>query len=177
MSGIDRMVFRLLMIIAFLLMGCSKEEAEGPLPLELGQDHACGICGMILVEYPGPKAQIHYKNGEPETFCCTPHMFMAYLNPERPRNIRAVYVHDMGEANWDHPQHYWIDAKEAFFVYGGDKMGAMGETMVPFSTSKDAETYVKDHGGRTIKFDEITLDMLKPKKHSHSSAVLRQTQN
>ncbi len=159
------MILRLLIVIAILLTGCSKEESGETSPVTLTKDHACKICGMILVEYPGPKAQIHYKKGASETFCGTPHMFMATLHPERPRNISAMYVHDMGKADWDHPKNEWIDAKTAYYVLGGDKKGPMGEPLVPFSELKGAESYVNEHGGRTIRFDDITMDMLSPTKH------------
>jgi copper chaperone NosL len=163
------MTLKSLIIIVFLLVGCSQGGGnENASPVELNQDHACTICGMIPVEYPGPKAQTHYKNGDVDTFCVTPHMFMSYLQPERPRNIVAIYVNDMGKADWYHPKGHWIDAKKAFYVYGGDKMGPMGEPLVPFSALKDAEAYVKGHGGRIMKFDDITVDMLRLKKHDHS---------
>jgi copper chaperone NosL len=173
------MILRLLIVIAFLLIGCSKEDSAKTFPITLTKDHACKICGMISAEYPGPKAQIQYKKGESETFCGTPHMFMATLHPERPRNISAIYVHDMGQADWDHPKNEWIDAKEAYYVLGGDKKGPMGDPLVPFSALEGAESYVKEHGGRIVRFDEITVDMLSPTKqdspkpsppqHDHSS--------
>jgi copper chaperone NosL len=164
------MKFRFLIVIAFLLTGCSKEESFKTSPLTLTKDHACKICGMISAEYPGPKAQIQYKKGESETFCGTPHMFMATLHPERPRNISAMYVHDMGEADWDHPKNEWIDAKTAYYVLGGDKKGPMGEPLVPFSALKGAESYVKEHRGRIVKFEEITMDMLSPTKHDKKNS-------
>lgn len=159
------MIFRCLIVIAFLLIGCSKEDSAETSPMTLTKDHACKICGMILVEYPGPKAQVVYKKGESETFCSTPHMFMATLHPERPRNISAIYVHDMGKADWDHPKNEWIDAKTAYYVLGGDKKGPMGEPLAPFSALTEAEAYVKDHKGEIVRFDEITMDMLSPTKH------------
>lgn len=164
--NIARILFLRLMLVAsvwILIFGCAEEEAAKFQPIELSKNHACPICGMVLAEYPGPKAQIHYKNKEIETFDTTPHMFMSYLQPERPRKIGAIYVHDMGKADWDHPENYWIDAKKAFFVYGGKKKGPMGEPLVPFSTSKDAETYVKAHGGRIVRFEDVTIDLLRQK--------------
>jgi copper chaperone NosL len=160
------MIFRFLIIMGFLFAGCSNEEVAPVAPIELNKDHACTICGMIPVEYPGPKAQTHYNNGDIDTFCCTLHMFMTYLQPEHPRNIAAIYVHDMGKADWDHPKNYWIDAKKAIYVYGGDKMGPMGEALVPFSAIEDAQIYTKDHGGNIFRFEDITMDMLSPAKHN-----------
>jgi nitrous oxide reductase accessory protein NosL len=89
------------------------------------------------------------------------------FNPSVPRNIVASYVHDMGKADWDHPGDYWIAARTAFYVYGGDKMGPMGEALVPFSTLKGAQIYVKDHGGKIFGFEDITMDMLRPTKQDH----------
>jgi copper chaperone NosL len=158
------MVFRFLIITGLLLAGCANEEVAPVAPVTLNKDHACPICGMIPVEYPGPKAQTHYKNGDVDTSCSTLHMFMSYLQPERPRNIVAGYVHDMGKADWNDPENYWMDAKTAFYVFGGNKMGPMGEALVPFSALNDAQIYVKDHGGKIIGFDDITMDMLRPTK-------------
>ena len=62
----------------------------------------------------------------------------------------------------EHPVGHWTDATKAFYVYGGDVMGPMGEAMVPFSDLKEAEAYIKRHGGRVIKFNDVTMDMLRP---------------
>ncbi len=119
-----------------LFAGCFKEdEAEKPLPVELNRNHACRVCGMIGVDFPGAKAQIHYKNIKVDSFCGTLDIFSFYLQPDRPRNIAAIYVNNMGP---------------------------MGEALVPFLDLKDAETYVKKHGGKIYRFDEVTMDMLRP---------------
>ncbi len=68
----------------------------------------------------------------------------------------------MGRAQWDHPHGHWIDADKAVYVYGGDITGPMGEALVPFSDVKEAEAYKVKHGGRLVKFNEITMEMLKP---------------
>jgi copper chaperone NosL len=117
---------------------------------------------MIIVDFPGAKAQIHYKNEKIDTFCSILDMFLFYLQPDRPANIAAMYVNDMGKADWNHPRGHWVDAKNAFYVYGGDIMGPMGEALVPFSDRKDADAYIKKHGGRVIRFDDVKMDILKP---------------
>ena len=114
------------------------------------------------MDFPGAKAQIHYKNGKIDSFCSTLDMFLFYLQPDRPRNIAAIYVNDMGKADWDHPGNHWLDARKASYVYGGDIMVLMGEALVPFSDLKDAGAHVKDHGGKIIRFDDVTMDMLRP---------------
>lgn len=145
-----------------LLAGCSKGPGAKPLPIEFDRSHACKVCGMIIVDFPGAKAQIHYKNGKYDTFCSTLDMFLFYLQPDRPTNITALYVNDMGKADHEHPKGHWVDAKGAFYVKGGDIMGAMGEALVPFADIKEAGGYIKKHGGKIIRFDDVTMDTLRP---------------
>ena len=77
------------------LASCSKDAGTKPIPVEFTRDHACKVCGMIIVDFPGAKAQIHYKNKKYDTFCSTLDMFLFYLQPDRPGNIAAIYVNDM----------------------------------------------------------------------------------
>lgn len=77
----------------------------------------------------------------------------------------------MGIADPDQPTGHWIDAKESFYIVGGDVTGPHGEAFVPFLDLEDAGYYVKEHGGKIIKFDDVTPDMLRPsvhKMHEHS---------
>jgi copper chaperone NosL len=154
--------FRLIIITFFLLAGCIREEVAKPLPIELTREHACTVCGMIIADFPGATAQIHYREGKTDFFCSTLEMFLFYLQSDRPGDITAIYVNDMGKADRDHPGNHWVDAQRASYVYGGDIMGPMGEALVPFSDVKDAEAYVKDHGGRIVMFNDVTMDMLRP---------------
>jgi len=117
---------------------------------------------MIIVDFPGAKGQIHYKKGKYDTFCSTLDMFLFYLQPDRPKDIAAIYVNDMGKADMEQPSGHWIDAVEAFYVYGGDIMGPMGEAIVPFSGLAEAEAHIKQHGGSIVKFNDVTMDMLRP---------------
>lgn len=151
-----------LVFILVILLSCKRTE-EKPVPIELTREHSCRVCGMIIVDFPGSKAQIHYRNGEIDTFCSTLDMFLFYHQPDRPRNIVAIYVNDMGRADWNYPTGNWIEAREAFYVYGGDIMGPMGEALVPFSSRADAEAYVKKHGGRVLRFNDITPEILRPR--------------
>jgi nitrous oxide reductase accessory protein NosL len=37
----------------------------------------------------------------------------------------------------------------------------MGEALVPFYALKDAQIYAREHGARIIRFDDISMEMLK----------------
>ena len=152
-----------LVILALFSVGCSKTPEPAPSPVELTRDDSCSLCGMIPVNFPGAKAQIHYESRQMEQFCCTLDLFTYYLSPGGPTRITAIYVNDMGKADYEHPSGHWIEAREAFFVFGGDVMGIMGEALVPFELKENADGYLKKHGGSILKFDEVTLEMLRPK--------------
>jgi copper chaperone NosL len=158
-----RFITQFLWILSIpFFIACSREAGTKPKPVEFTRDHSCKVCGMIIMDFPGAKAQIHYKKGRYDVFCSTLDMFLFYLQPDRPGDIAAIYVNDMGKADMARPHGHWIDAENASFVYGGSMMGLMGEALVPFSDIKEAATYVKKHGGSIIRFDEVTMEMLKP---------------
>lgn len=148
--------------LMLLLAACFRQEGTRPAPVELTRDNGCAVCGMIIVDFPGAKAQIHYRKGKYSPFCSTLDMFLFYLQPDRPADIVAIYVNDMGKADATHPKGHWIDAEKALYVQGGDIMGPMGEALVPFGERKDAEGYREKHGGKIIAFTDVTMDMLRP---------------
>lgn len=127
---------------------------------EPADDTACSLDGMVLKDYAGPKAQIHYAEGKPDFFCDLPELFGVLLAPEHKRAVTAVFVQDMAKTDWDHPQANWIDAKTAVYVVGSRKHGSMGPTYGSFSNMQDAQAFVTKEGGRILHFDQITVDMV-----------------
>lgn len=142
-----------------LLAACGKAP-QAVQPAEVTRETACSLDGMLLLDYPGPKAQIHYKEGKPDFFCDTMEMFSIYLQPEQKKRIVAIFTQDMGKAAWDNPRENWIDAKTAYYVQGSKKLGSMGPTLASFARKEDAEAFAKQYGGKVLRFDEITLDMV-----------------
>jgi copper chaperone NosL len=145
-----------------LLAGCGQSETDSAaVPEEIGHGTACALDGMLLADYPGPKAQIHYAGqAEPDFFCDTVEMFSIHLNPEQVRTVRGLYVQDMGKAEWDEPRGHWIDARQAFYVYGSTRHGAMGPTIASFALEADAAKFVQNFGGKLLRFGDVTPDMV-----------------
>ena len=141
------------------LAACSKTVQQA-MPQEPGSDTACSLDGMTLKDYPGPKAQIHYKEGAPEYFCDLMELFGSLLAPEQKRPIAGAFVQDMGKTAWEHPEGNWIDAKTAIYVVGSKKPGSMGPTFGAFSNMQDAEAFTKKEGGKIVRFEQINLDMV-----------------
>ncbi len=150
-------------IMILSLLGCEKETEVKPPPVEFTDTDSCALCGMLIMEYPGPKAQIHYRNGRVDRFCSVQEMMSFYLQPDRPKDIVAIYVTDMKRADWKRPRNAWIDAEGAFYVYGASISGAMGNELVPFSDRPSAEAFIARYGGKVIRFHEINMQMLEPR--------------
>ncbi len=145
-------------LLAACSQGDNRQAATGG-ALEIGPSTSCALDGMLLADYPGPKAQIHYQGvAEPDWFCDTIEMFSIYLNPEQMRAVSALYVQDMGKADWDKPAGHWIDAKRAIYVFGSKRLGSMGKTAVAFSAEADAKAFAKQYGGTLLRFGEVTPD-------------------
>ncbi|UOB04797.1 nitrous oxide reductase accessory protein NosL [[Acidovorax] ebreus] len=146
-----------------LLAGCGDKAAEQQslAPVEIDRSTSCELDGMLLADYPGPKAQIHYAGQEkPSFFCDTIELFNTLLAGEQVRAVRAVYVQDMGEADWNEPKGHWIDAKTAVYVLGSKRHGSMGPTIASFAQEADAAKFAGEHGGKVLRFADIKLDMV-----------------
>lgn len=141
------------------LAACGKAVQQAT-PIEPGKDTACSLDGMVLKDYPGPKAQIHFAEGAPEFFCDVMELFATILASEQKRPVAGVYVQDMGKTAWEQPEGNWIDAKAAIYVVGSKKHGSMGPTLGSFSSMQDAEAFMKKEGGRIVRYEQVTLDMI-----------------
>ena len=153
-----RNFFLIALLGSLALAACSREEPPSA-PQELTASTSCSLDGMLLNDYPGPKAQIQYSEGPPEFFCDTMEMFSMLLRPESARRIRAVYTQDMGKADWKSPRGNWIDARSAWYVQGSRLKGSMGPTFAAFAQKTDAEAFAQKNGGKVLRFDEVTPDM------------------
>lgn len=149
---------------AGLLAACSRSDENAGstrVAVEIDDSTSCVLDGMLLADYPGPKAQIHYDGlTAPDWFCDTVEMFSLYLNPEQARRVNAMFVQDMGKADWDHPRGHWIDARTASYVHGSTRRGSMGPTIASFATEPDAQAFAGQYGGKVLRFDEITPAMV-----------------
>lgn len=149
---------RSLWLAALLIVaGCTTSTAVGP--VDPKPDTACALDGMLLLEYPGPKAQMHYDQGPPDFFCDTTEMFAMVLKPEQKRRVVAIYTQDMGQADWNRPIGYWIDAKTAYYVVGSSRKGSMGVTIGSFAREADAQGFARQYGGKVVRFNEVTPAM------------------
>ena len=69
-------------------------------------------------------------------------------------------VQDMGKADWDQPRGNWFDARTGIYVLGSKRKGSMGPTVASFAKETDAQAFASQHGGKVLRFGDITRDMV-----------------
>lgn len=159
---------RTVSVALMLVLGvaCSEQESADQAMVRqavaIEQADECHLCGMIISNFPGPKGENFSKSSDTvNKFCSTRDLFSFVLQPENKRQVKEIYVHDMSKTPWQRPEdEYFIDAREAWFVIGSEKRGAMGKTLASFAQKSDAEVFIKEFGGQLYRFDEITIDVL-----------------
>ncbi|NOZ41730.1 MAG: copper resistance protein CopZ [Alphaproteobacteria bacterium] len=152
-------------IMALFFLGGCQQEASVPGPERLTRD-ATGFYGhMVVIDHPGPKAQI-FKKGRAHAiwFPSVRDAFAYKILPGEEQGVQVIYVQDMGRANsWDKPQNMgiWIKAKDGFYVIDSRRHGGMGaRETIPFSTRKAADKFVGKFGGRVVAYADIPRDYL-----------------
>jgi len=156
----------LLAILLSVLAACDNEQqTEMNLPaVDVGDSEECHLCGMYVTRFSGPKGQTYLRRQKtPSHFCSTRDLFAYLLQPDVIPNIVKVFVHDMSKTDWRNPQHsqqMYIDAKTAYYVIGHSQKGAMGHTIGSFADEQAAKSFIKNFGGRVVRYQDISLDML-----------------
>ena len=156
--------FALVAVALLALAGC-REEIAAPDPVKLTRAAIGNYCNMIVVDHPGPKAQVFERDrSEPIWFSSVRDGFAYLALPGEAQDVAAIYVHDMGRAaSWDRPPDdgIWIKAETAHYVIESDRRGGMGaQETVPFADRAAAEAFRKKHGGRVVAYKDIPRDYI-----------------
>lgn len=155
----------LIAILALWLSGCSGEsQPKESGPEVMSRADTCHVCGMIVLDQQGPKGQARVTVSPARLNFCSTSDLMAFLfQPDSKAIIREAWVHNMHDTDWQSPPNQpdaYINALEAWYVLDHDRRGAMGHTLAPFATREQAESFITQHGGRILRYDEITVDLI-----------------
>ncbi|WP_124381313.1 nitrous oxide reductase accessory protein NosL [Ralstonia sp. SET104] len=143
------------------LVACSNPDTAVLTPAEIDTATTCDLDGMLLSDYPGPKAQLYYQGDTRPHWCCdTVEMFNTLLKPEQARPIRAAFVQDMARADWEQPRGHWFDARTGWYVLGSKRHGSMGPTLASFQQEPDARVFMTRYGGKMLRYAEVTPEMV-----------------
>lgn len=177
----------LALFVSVLLVGCSDDQSaseepavRGPVAFESGDE--CHVCGMIITELPGAKAQaVESRSSNVQKFCSTQDMLSWWLQPENQHLKAELYVHDVAKTPWEHPQdEHLIDARSAWYVVGSSMQGAMGPSIVSFSEREAAELLVESKGGRVLSWEQLDMTVLQELAsagHEHAAAYGEELQH
>ncbi|MFO7994039.1 MAG: nitrous oxide reductase accessory protein NosL [Marinobacter sp.] len=165
MCTVSFKVFSAAALLAVFLAGCSESQeqvTEKPAPVHIESGDECHVCGMAITRFPGPKGEaITAREQQVNKFCSTRDMFTWALQPENAKRDHTLYVHDMAQTDWEHPDDTaLIDAREAFFVVGSERTGAMGPTLASFASENSALEFANEFGGEVVKFQDVTMQHL-----------------
>ncbi len=116
----------------------------------------CPVCGMFVYKYPKWAAHM-VVNGKDFYFDGVKDMLKYYF-------FDKDFKYDRNKISKVEVRDYYtlesLNATKAFYVIGSKIYGPMGNELIPFKTQKEAENFINDHGGRVIKFDQTTPQMV-----------------
>lgn len=168
------------LLVAVLLTACSEDKASSKTaevrePVAFAAGDECHVCGMIITELPGAKAQaVESRSSNVQKFCSTQDMLSWWLQPENKHLKAELYVHDVAQTPWEHPQdEHLIDARSAWYVVGSSLLGAMGPSLVSYSEREAAETLAATKGGRVLSWEQLDMAVLQELAsagHEHAAA-------
>jgi copper chaperone NosL len=161
--------------------GClGGDGAAAPDPVGIESDWSCDVCGMVIGNHPGPNAEIYYADERPNDhdsparFCSTWEAFQFdFEKRDAGWSREAFYVTDYSSVEYDVYQEGgdtlitshtnaadFVDATNVTFVVASEAKGAMGEDLVGFSDSADAEDFADQYGGDVVAFADVTRDTI-----------------
>ncbi|PWC39423.1 nitrous oxide reductase accessory protein NosL [Azospirillum sp. TSO35-2] len=148
------------------LSACKQERAEvaPPPPVALTADAVGHYCGMVLADHPGPKGQILVAGeARPIWLSSVRDTFAFTMLPEEPKDIRAIYVTDMGKAADPASPNLsaWVEARRAWYVLGSRQRGGMGDAEpFPFAEEAAARGFAAVNGGTVVRFADVHEDQI-----------------
>ncbi len=149
-----------LFCIALLVTNCGEQKAIKSVSMDMPPDASCALDGMLLAVHDGPKAQILRTDGSRGYFCDTKEIIVELLDPVRKRRVVGVWLQTLDEHTWDAHADGWRAADSLLLVAGSQRMGAMGPTLAPFIHRERAEHFVREYGGRILRFEEVDQALL-----------------
>ena len=154
-------VVALLLALLPALAGCFRsQEQSAPPPQALTRAAVSADDGMILLDYPGPKGQLHRRDGTIEYYCDTRGLLELLRDPARSQGVVGAYVQAFDGRDWKSYTDGWVAVGEPYFVIDSDRLGAMGPTIVPFRERAAAEAFAAAHGGSIERYEALTAARL-----------------
>jgi nitrous oxide reductase accessory protein NosL len=133
-------------------------------PMEIPENVSCGKCGMYPAQYPRWQSQIIFKDATMTPFDGCKCMFNFLFAMDK---FDKTHSRDDVLVTWvkDFDSGTWINAVDAYYVVGSNKMGPMGKELIPFADNaaamkfhqeqKSEKSNLSQYMGKNSKFFSI----------------------
>lgn len=129
--------------------------------MEISKDATCLIRHIKIYQTPEWAATIQVRSGEIIYFSSPKSMFEFYFEPSRWPEYQVKHNDDMRINVTDYETLEKIPAREAFYVYGGQKTSPSGDDLPAFSSKEKAEKFAKQYEGRRVlDFSQVTNGLI-----------------
>ena len=127
--------------------------------IKVKKDEKCPVCGMFVAKYPRWAAQIFYAQTH-FSFDGVKDLMKFYFEPARWGKYENLSKEKITKLLvTDYYSQKAIDGREAYYVFGSDVYGPMGNELIPFASKNDAKTFLMDHkGAKILQFNEIRVE-------------------
>ena len=124
---------------------------------EVTADTECVVCNMKVAKYPQHDCQILRKDNSSIHFCST--QCLINYNADPGQYVKKPVASKM---TWTkiYPNGGYESAIGLYYVVGSKLLGPMGREAIPFRSKKAAETLVSKQGGKIVRFNELTPQMV-----------------
>jgi nitrous oxide reductase accessory protein NosL len=163
------------------LAGCLGDSEEVPEPVALDQGQSCDQCNMQIDVHPGPVGQAYYLENTPSDLpddrengharFCSAWCTYTYVLERADRGTEPAgsYLTDYSAVDYTLSEdggttvisaHLGADAfaraTGLTYAVDSDVEGAMGASLIGFSSADDAEAFVKEYGGTPVDHEDVT---------------------
>jgi len=158
--------------------GGDGDEGDAPDPITVPDGATCDVCGMVIVQHPGPGAEIFYADERPA----------GHDNPARFDSTWEAFQFDFERSGWSREAFYvtdysavdyeirsddgqqvisrhaaaadFVDVEDVTFVVDSEVVGTMGRDLIGFSEAADAEAFAAEYGGDLGTVDDVSPELI-----------------
>lgn len=137
-------IFIITVISLLVVAGCGKKEYQ-PVAIKEKTDK-CEICHMAVKDNQFP-TEIFLENGKSMVFDDIGCMYK-WMHENKDKKVEITYIKDYNSKEW-------IEGKKATYVYDKEIRTPMTYNVISFTDQKDAESFIADHGGKLLSYDDL----------------------
>ena len=129
-----------------------KRKKKGKI-VEPTTESRCTVCGMYPARYPEHRCQVMTGDGKTHHFCSSQCLVNFLANPKeylkKDVKVKSVWVTIPQEQSYEY-------AIGLYYLVGSTLTGPMGKEAIPYRSKAVAEVTASKHGGKIIRFNELT---------------------